>query len=103
MSQFTTKKIRCLQAALYVSARVQALTALSGYLVRTVNGSSRVAQLTSHCSRTLYMVPAGTPRVFQDICVQVSDVTHHIMLLHQRLRPSDLYFGTPFTILNTSV
>lgn len=37
-----------------VSARVQALTALSEHLVSTVNDITRAAQLTSHCSRNLY-------------------------------------------------
>lgn len=53
-SQLRTKNIRCVQVAIYMSSRVQALTVLHGDLVRTVNSLPGVAQLMSHCSRNLY-------------------------------------------------
>lgn len=48
------KIIRCVQVAIYMSFREQALTVLHGDLVRTLNSLSGVAQLVSHCSRNLY-------------------------------------------------
>lgn len=102
----TKKKIKCLQVAVYMSARVQALTALGGDLVRTVNDISRAAQLMSQCGRNLYQsigtwYQLGCPGLSRT-CVGAADITHHIMLLHQRLRASHLYFGAPVTALNTS-
>lgn len=91
-----------MQVAIYTSSREQALTVLHGDLVRTLNSLSGVAQLQQKSAPK--SVPGakwdaqsnpghlcGGSRPYTSYCAAALEVVAHL-----------LYFGGPFTKLNTS-